>query len=305
MKKYILHIIIFFAAVALIDTAFGMVCQYLVSHAKGGDSYNHYYIAKECDKDILIFGSSRAMHHYVPKVLEDSLGMSAYNCGVEANGIVLLYSRLLMMTNRYTPKVIIYDIHYGVDVAPDDNLLYLGWQKRFYDEPGVKEVFELVNPSEKFKMYSQLYRYNGSFVALMMDNIHPISEVAYGGYRAVQEQMTYEPIITCPTQSTEWDPVKKECMLRFVNLCRERDIKLILAFSPRYGGIPPECDSLIREFARENGLLLMHHYADSRFCHNKSYFSDAIHLNNTGANAYTATFASELKKEINIIDYHK
>lgn len=67
MKKFIIRILTFFAVVAMIDVAFGYVCRYLNSHAKGGDTLNHYYIAKECDKDILIFGSSRCMHHYVSK----------------------------------------------------------------------------------------------------------------------------------------------------------------------------------------------------------------------------------------------
>lgn len=174
MKKFIAHIIIFFIVVSLMDVSFGYICRYLNSHAKGGDTQNHYYIAKECDKDILIFGSSRCSHHYVPKIIEDSLGMSCYNCGVDGNGIIYLYSRLLMMTNRYIPKVIIYDIQQNFDVEVGDNMRYLGWQKRFYDQSGLKEVFKMVNSMEQYKMWSQLYRYNGDFIQMLSDNIHPI-----------------------------------------------------------------------------------------------------------------------------------
>lgn len=298
MKKLITHILIFFAAVALIDIAFGMGCQYLVSHAKGGATRNHHYIAKECDKDILFFGSSRCMKHYVPKIVEDSLGMSCYNCGELNNGIVYLYGRLIMMTDRYMPKIIVYDIHSGTDIINSDNIQYLGWLKRYYDEPGVKDVFTMVNPAEHYKMHSQLYRNNGYFVQMLMDNVHPVSAPLYKGYCPVYEMMEYNPVVTEPKQLAEWDPVKKECMIRFVELCRKKGIRLIFALSPRYGAIRSECDDLIQRFAEQYHVPLIDHYADPDICMQKKYFADAIHMNHFGASEYTKKLAKELRKII-------
>lgn len=295
MKKFIVRVLIFFAVVALIDVAFGYACCYLNSHAKGGDTQNHYYIAKECDKDILIFGSSRCMHHYVPKIIEDTLGMSCYNCGVNGNGIVYLYSRLLWMTERYTPKVLVYDIQSGFDVAEGDNTKYLGWQKRFYDEPGVSDVFSMVNKFEIIKMYSQLYRYNESFVQMIMDNIHPVQDVEYGGYRPHHSVMTYKPQIVEPNQITTWDPVKKECMLRLIGLCKDKGIRLVFAYSPSYGGVHPPCDDIVKKLAEDNNIILIDHYRDPNFCMTNDYFYDSVHMNDSGATAYSQTFASELK----------
>lgn len=298
MKKLITHILIFFAVVALIDTAFGMGCQYLVSHAKGGATRNHHYIATECDKDILFFGSSRCMKHYVPKIAEDSLGMSCYNCGELNNGIVFLYGRLLMMTNRYTPKVIIYDVHSGTDIIHSDNIQYLGWLKRYYDEPGMKDVFTMVNPTEHDKMHSRLYRHNGYFVQMLQDNVHPVSDPLYNGYCPVYETMEYDPVVTTPKQLTEWDSVKRESMERFVRLCRDKGITLVFAYSPRYGDIRPECDDIIKTFAEQYHIPLIDHYADPDICMQKKYFADAIHMNDRGATAYTKKLIQDLRKII-------
>lgn len=296
MRRFFVRIIIFFAVVAMIDVAFGFVCRYLNSHAKGGDTQNHYYIAKECDKDILIFGSSRAIHHYDPKIIEDSLAMSCFNCGVEGNGIVYQYSRLLMMTERYTPKMIIYDIQQGFDISVGDNSKYLKWQKRFYDTPGISEVFDLVSPIEKWKMKSKLYQYNETFVQMLMDNIHPIQELSYGGYRPKKAYMGYVPVIKEPEQLTVWDSVKKECMVSFVELCKQLGIKLIFVYSPSYGGIRPSCDNIVKKFVSENNIVLLDFYSDPYFCMNKDYFYDSVHMNETGATEFTKKIVSELKK---------
>lgn len=298
MKKLITHILIFFLVVALIDMAFGMACNYLVSHAKGGSTRNHHYIAKECDKEILFFGSSRCMKHYVPKIVEDSLGMSCYNCGELNNGIVFLYGRLIMMTNRYTPKVIVYDVHSGTDIVNSDNLQYLGWLKRYYNEPGVKDVFNMVNPTEHYKMYSQLYRHNGYFVQMATDNIHPVSATLYDGYCPDYETMEYEPVVTESKPIAEWDPVKKECMIRFVRLCREKEIRLIFSLSPRYGAIRPECNDIIKRFAEQYHVPLIDHYADPDVCMQKQFFADAIHMNHLGATEYTKKLTRELRNII-------
>lgn len=295
MKKYIVRILIFFAVVVTIDIAFGYVCNYLHSHAKGGDTQNHYYIAKECDKDILIFGSSRCMHHYVPKIIEDSLGMSCYNCGVDGNGIVYLYGRLLMMTNHYTPRVVIYDIQQGFDVENGDDMKYLKWQKRFYYEPGISDIFILVNPNEKYKMRSKLYQYNSDFIQMLSDNFHPLQELDYGGYRPVKKQMTYDPKVKEPKQISEWDPIKKECMTSLVDLCKQKNIKLIFIYSPSYGGFRPSCDNIIQEWIQENKLILLDYYANPKFCMNKDYFYDSVHMNDTGANEFTKYIVGELR----------
>lgn len=298
MKKLITRILFFFAVVVLIDMTFGMACNYLVSHAKGGSTRNHHYIAKECDKDILFFGSSRCMKHYVPKIMEDSLGMSCYNCGELNNGIVYLYGRLIMMTSRYIPKVIVYDLHSGTDIINCDNIQYLGWLKRYYEEPGVKDVFTMVNPADHYKMYSQLYRNNGYFVQMFADNIHPVSEVLDNGYCPVYDTMEYDPLVTAPKQLTEWDSTKKECMIRFVELCRKKGILLVFAYSPRYGGIRPECDDIIKRFAEQYHIPLIDHYADSDICTQKKYFADAIHMNHLGATEYTKKLTCELRNII-------
>ena len=151
MKKYLLRITLFFIIVAFVDIAFGKVCDYLRDHTNGGFSGNIHYICEECRDDIIMMGSSRMRHHYVPQVFEDSLGMSCYNAGIDGNGIILSYGFLQMILQRYSPKLIIYDVT-GFDMYVDDNAKYLEMLRPYYDKSGISDIFCDVNPMERWKM---------------------------------------------------------------------------------------------------------------------------------------------------------
>ena len=72
--------------------------DYVVKNIEVGGRGRDNYICDKSVDDILIFGSSRAVHHYNSSMIEDSLGMSCYNCGDDGNGIILSYGRLSMIS---------------------------------------------------------------------------------------------------------------------------------------------------------------------------------------------------------------
>lgn len=298
MIKYIRNICIFFIVVAAVDVAFGKACFYLNSHAKGGDTQRHYHIAKGCKEDILIFGSSRACHHYIPSLLSDSLNLSVYNCGVDGNGILLFYSYLKMILGYHTPKIVIYDISSSFDMEKDDFSKYLGWQKRFYNEPGVDEVFNDVSPMDKYKMFSSLYRYNEDWLQMLSDNISPKQTVLEGGYKPIYQSMDYES----ETQDhnpkpTTWDETKKKYFKKLYSLCCESNVTFIVAYSPLYKASSSIEFQEMTQFCQKNTIPLWDYYASPCFSLNRDYFADTSHLNDKGAQEYTRMIANRIKSE--------
>ena len=124
MKKFILHILLFFGIVTVVDVTAGFAFKHLQSIAGGGTGAE-YYVCKEGSEDVLVMGSSRASHHYVSRILADSLGMTCYNGGQDGNGIVMQYGRWKMISKRHVPKVLIYDIEPAFDLSVDDNSRYI------------------------------------------------------------------------------------------------------------------------------------------------------------------------------------
>ena len=87
MKKYLTKIALLFVIIILCDYAFGIGMDYVVNHISVGGQGRDNHICNESAEDILVFGSSRAIHHYNAKMLEDSLHMTCYNCGNDGSGI--------------------------------------------------------------------------------------------------------------------------------------------------------------------------------------------------------------------------
>lgn len=57
--------------------------------------------------EVAIYGSSRAWVHIDPMIIEDSLGLSAYNFGIDGHNFWLQYYRHKNLLKNTTPKTII------------------------------------------------------------------------------------------------------------------------------------------------------------------------------------------------------
>lgn len=287
MKKYLLHILLFFAIVVAIDFCFGKAFVYMVSHAKGGNTKETYDLLMKDKYDIVILGSSRATHHYIPQMIEDSLGMTCYNAGADGNGIVLMYGRYKMITNRYNPKVILYDVEPAFDIIEysedDHNRRYLAGLKTYLFQPGIKEIFNDVSWAEGVKSYSGLFRYNGDYFNHLR-NFFTTMPVSNKGYLPLQGQMNNEP-----EKGEVSDKVLDTLKLSYIKAialdAKSRGIVFIFVASPKYGADPSSVQP-VKDIANELGILFWD-YTDAPEFQKWEYFKEPMHLNDDGAHIFT------------------
>ena len=285
MKRFIGYVFLFFIAVLCMDRLAGICFDYLNSHAKGGDTANQYYICKQSDEDILIFGSSRANHHYVPSIIKDSLNRSCYNCGTDGNGILLHYGRYKLITERYTPKLIVYDLVDAFDICPNDNLKYLEQLKQYYEEAGLMELFDDVSAMERYKLPSKLYQYNTKFIQMIGDNIKPQQQVMQG-YKPIYKTMDYDPNVVQSVE-VEADSLKLKYIEKLIVDTRQRGIKLVFMISPFYKASSSDSYNPVKALVERYDVPFYDFYADEEMSHDKSLFSDPSHLNDKGARVFT------------------
>ena len=293
MKKYILKILLFFIAIALFDVLFGFACEYMNSHSKGGGIRSRYYVCKGSSEDVLVFGSSRAKHHYVPDIIEDSLGMTCYNTGEDGNGIILSYGFLKMITERYTPKVILYDVS-SFDVSVDDNVKYLDLMKPYYFEPGIDSIFWEVEPKTRYMMLSSFYRYNTTWLRVVGSFIHPMINYPKG-YAALNKTMDYEPELLDPKQIVI-DSVKINFFEKFIRLAKNRGISLMCFVSPIYKGTEENNYYTIKTLCSKYDIPFLFYGSDTDMVQDKSFFQDKLHLNDKGARFYTRKLTQVLRE---------
>lgn len=286
--------------VLAIDFLVGKTCSALMTRVVGGDTKRMNTIVDELTDDIVIFGSSRAIHHYNPLIMQDSLGMSCYNAGRNGNGIIFCYGQYRLLTSRYHPKVIIYDIEINFDLTEDDKTKYLDWLKRYYDRSGIDSIFWSVDKTMRFKMLSQMYRYNGSFISIASDCVNPLQN-DIKGYRPLNGIMEYEPVAKGKDEKEKelvYDSLKLEYFQRLITDCKKSGTTLIFALSPLYKAKPQDAEIFqpLIDMADRNGVPFINHYADTTYCTKRKNFEDSYHMNKQGANAYTKAVIKEIRE---------
>lgn len=298
MKKFLINIICFCVLLIVVDRCVVFCLDYLRENAKGGGTKNQYYMANESVDDVVIFGSSRANHHYVPQIIEDSLELTCFNMGQDGNGIVLMYGRYQMLLERYNPKLIIYDVESVFDFSIFyDNIRYLDKLKEFYDKGCIRQEFvELAGWKEQMKMMFKMYRNNSKVIAVVGDNI--VQRKFHNGYRplygVVTDSTKYEYEFV---DSINWelDSVKLSLFERFVCDVKEREIPLVMFVSPIYARSARvdyvEAEKICAKYDVPFYYLMeMDGIADDY-----TMFQDRTHMNNTGAEKYTREIIPLLK----------
>lgn len=301
MKKFILKVLLFFALVVVMDFAWGGVFSWLRGHAKGGSTANCEYIANRCEDDIIILGSSRATHHYVPQIIEDSVGMSCYNCGEEGNGIVLAYGRFKMLTNRYKPKLIIYEMTPEYDYGTEyQNTKYLGYLRPVYNKDGIKSIFDDFDDELScLKMYSKMYQNTGKLMPSLFDNI--VYRDNHSGYAPLYGRINKD-VISVPHKGgqMEIDSLKLSYVEKLIVEAQDKAIPIVFMISPKFG---MDNDSLVYEpeinLCKKHNAPFYNLINYETFAANSEMFQDIGHMNNNGAVAYTQFVVNEIVNKIN------
>jgi hypothetical protein len=294
MKRFVIQVIVFFAIVAVIDVACGYGFRYMETHAKGGFTLRDKFISKELNTDVILYGSSRCVHHYNPQIIEDSLGMTCYNAGQDGNGIILTYGRLLMQNRRKVPKIIVCDIHPEFDLMVSDNHRFFQWLKSYYDQEGIKEIFYSIDIKEKYKMLSNLYRYNSRFLEITTDYVHPMHQPKANGFVPHDNGMNKSKIKPpIKQEKLEFDEIKLNYIEKFID--ESKDSKLVFVVSPIWYGMDERMLVPLREICQRKGVKLVEFENSPKYVHNDYYFHDGNHMSHRGADEFTRELIQYIK----------
>lgn len=297
MKRFILKLSFFLILLIIIDYTFGVLGKKALESATSGDTKREYLVANGGITDeIVVLGSSRAVHHYHPTIIEENTGLSCYNAGVDGNGIILMYGRLSLIMKYHTPKLVIYDITKDFDLNKNDNTKYLGHLKYFYNDKTIKEIFSSVDKLECYKMYSNMYKYNSKFLQLIADNFHSFS-TNIKGYKPIHHTMDYVPKSNISNEETELDSLKIGYLEKLILLCKDKS-QLIFVISPSYFEDNQDYSPLINLCAKHN-ISLLDYGKDTTFVGKRRFFGDTVHMNNDGATDFSRIIANEINKLLN------
>lgn len=306
VKKVLIGLISIIVLLVVADWSVGTWSEKMYLKSKYSIYHKQLYCLNESQDEVLIMGSSRAAHHYVPQIIEDSLGMTCYNAGSDGECIYYHFCLLSAMIERGAkPKMVIYEVMnldaevsggatFTLDAALDRLAPHYG------EYEAIDSLVALNGWKEKVKMLSKTYRYNSKLVQTIKCNYLPEKEDK--GYEALTGKMNVELYekdaatrTSNPKKSAKIEDRKLGYMEKFIRLCTTNGINLLLCYSPYYHNKPSGGICNIQEMADNYNVPFCEFATDEEF-DNPELFNDAMHLNDDGAREYTAKLVGIIKK---------
>lgn len=302
MKKFIFYTVIFLVAVVVIDFGFGMSCDYMTTRAKGGSTKYLTDLTQKDSYDILIMGSSKAHHNYIPQTFNDSLGLTCYNAGYDGNGIILAYGILSMMNDDCLPLLVIYDVKQQFDVyhysGDGDYTRYYQLLKPFYKHPEVAGIIKSISRWDLIKFHSGLVRYNGVLYNTISNYLYDSDENFNYGYVPVKG-MLVDDVAQERDYTLEIDTLKIAYFKHFIELTKKKNIRLLIVLSPEYNSNELYDFQPIFNLCSEEAIPIIDYYNNSNF-QEKELFKDHCHLNENGARFFTETMVGEIQRMVKL-----
>lgn len=294
MKKYIVRFVLFLMIIVVADRMVGLFLRHSYDTTRYGAIGRKNLILDSVRSDIIILGSSRALHHYVPQIIEDSTGMSCYNCGQGGQGIIYNYTLLRAITQRYMPKEVVYEMTFGYDFSISDNSRFLGEIRNMHRSCS-DSVLYAVSPAERVKMLSAIYPYNSQLFHIFGDRLQKKNLTLQQGYEPKTGEVKADAAYRGREfNADEIDSVKWSFFEKMVREYRART-HLVVITSPLYMTNRSEIYDKAEKLCRKYGVKFINRSAAPRFIYNRRYFCDLSHLNDKGARAYTRSVAGEFR----------
>ncbi|MDO9256705.1 MAG: hypothetical protein Q7U54_14395 [Bacteroidales bacterium] len=299
IKKIILNILLIIVTVIVLDFIIGKTLHHFYFTETSGLHYRTTYSIDSTMADVLVFGSSRANHHYVPEVFEDSLKMSFYNTGRDGNSILYTLAVFNSITNRYTPKVIIIDMMMMELYYNAQSYERLASLLPYYNNhPELQSVVQLRGPFEKYKLLSSIYPFNSSLLTIAVGNLelNKKRKEDNKGYVPLYNGLTDTTRISLDEISLIIDSTNIEALKFICNYSKEKNILLLLVHSPLYAKSKLiNTSKIFDKIAKENGAYYLNYMHNQLFVNQPEYFRDQVHLNDEGAKLFSSIITHRIK----------
>ncbi|PID90148.1 MAG: hypothetical protein CSA97_04390 [Bacteroidetes bacterium] len=257
------------------------------------------YLRDSVDAELICIGTSRTLYHCVPQVLEDSLGYSVYNAGI--NNSQEIYSQwfvLNLILSHHTPKLILLDL-YDRDFPIEPGWTPFARNGFFSPFMGTNDSADVIFHAAGdywYYRFSSGYRYNTRAMEIIEGLWLRGDERYYDRGFTYRGKRKYDEL---PYPSERFGPVdsaKIRYIKRFADLCKRSGINLVLTVAPVYKDFGEGAFAPLAQMAEEMGIPFLNYYERKLFHDSTDYFNDYMHLDSAGAVAYSRVLASDLRK---------
>ena len=290
--RFVAIVLFVLIIVMILDFGIGRVLKAFYFKQTSGIDYRTTYSIEKTRADVLIFGSSTAIHDYIPGTFEKRLNLTAYNVG--RDGICILYDYAVLRTilKRYTPKIIILDFEKEEFSRTQESYDRLSALLPYYKtHPEIDSIVDLRGPYEKYKMISNIYPYNSLVFTISAGNAEFNKKRREDMNGFVPLYRTWSDPIKFDNSflHDEVDSNKVRIYESFIRDCVNANVELYIISSPLF--VKPDYvnKSLVlgKAIAEKYKVRFFDYSQDTVILHNRNLFADIAHLNVSGATVYS------------------
>lgn len=268
----------------------------------------------EINADIIISGSSRAISHYDPRIIESTTGHSAYNLGRNGSqtDMQLAVLKTYLKHNR-KPLLVVQNLDAFSFVTtrevydPAQYMPYLA-------EPDIYAALQHIDKTEWWKdKHLPLYGYvvddmRFTWIAGVRGFFGwSPREDFFLGFNPRTGQWTdeFEKLRAGNPQGVSFaiEPAGVQVMQDLIEVCRNNGIKLVFAYSPEYKEMQSLTKDRFEIFRQFRDLsqrydVPLWDFSDWQYSDDREFFRNSQHLNAEGAKSFSEDFARKLAQEL-------
>ncbi len=301
-SAFLTKLAVFVLLLLVVDLLVGALIGSLYRNAPYGANWTKENWLLQERFDIVILGSSRALRHYIPEVIEEKTGLSVFNAG--QNGQYLLYAYTLeqLLLSRYAPGIIVLDVLPSFIIKTDktgEEFDRLATLSPFIDNGEVRAMLTRGSMFEGLKYASHMYRYNSKILSIL-ENYRSHPENVDNGYEVIGDSRYFDrnPFILDTVQHVEIDSFKLSLLHKFIMDAKGRNVKVVASFSPVSRPVSSRVDSVLQIygdiFNQHNVPFINFAASEFNHYHNLDWFIDIIHMDGLGAEQFSRDFADRL-----------
>lgn len=312
MKKLLLNTAAFFVPLLLfMFLADILFSQYLRKSRDGEYSvWNDIYDGK-VNADVVVYGSSRAMVHFDPAVIKDSLHVNAYNLGINGHNFWLQYFRhKQLLDNGQAPKFIIHSVDVFTLVKRKDLFEMEQFLPYMLYDSDIREWISSYEGYEIYDFYIPLVRYYGQTKTIKrifnyaITGSRAVDSVRTLGYRNVDLEWNDDletALKKYPDFRVPLDTTTIRLFDQYLQELKDSRTPIVLVYTPEYiegqsfVKNREEVLQIFKLFAEKYKIPFLD-YSNDPISYDKAYFYNASHLNGRGAQVFTSKIISDLKK---------
>lgn len=307
------RIITFFAVVVAVayalDAAITLGLRKIQTSKFG--SFNRV-VSGRVNADIIINGSSRALTHYDPRIIQRITGLSAYNLGMNGTQTDVHAAVLKTYLSRNTkPKVVIQNLEsFTFEPTQSGELYDPGTYVPYLaEDPLYNSLLAIDRNVWKWK-HIPLYGYavedlkfTWAWGVLAWFGIQP-RENYFQGFTPRHTPWTgeferFKAHVGEDGVRNRIDPRGVQALREIIQLCKDAGIPLIMVYSPVYSEMQhlerdrPKIFATFKSLSDEFGVPFWD-YSDHAICRQRDNFYNSQHLNANGASLFTTELSRRL-----------